>query len=430
MMKRLHRRMKTQVIFVVGVFVWTLGVTPASAQWLQFGGPNRNFIVETTGLADKWPDDGPKKLWHRELGDGYSSIIVDNNTLYTMYRESSTSEKEFTIALDARTGKTLWQHQTTAPLPEATEYATGPNSTPLVLGDYVYSVRTNQVLHCFKKDSGSVVWKRAFAEDFGSQLFTYGYGSSPLAYQGNIILPVGGRRSAGTTLIAYDAASGKVAWKSETIPHAENERDEYAAPIVIRFGGRDHLVHVSNEKILGFNPASGRLLWHHPHVTSGRTLSTPAWNGKDTIFCSTAYDSGSRVIRLNRKQDQAVPQELWFHKKMSLWYGNALILGDMVVGSSGSSGPAFLMGADLETGKILWQERGFKRAYMLYADGKLILLGEDGELGLATATRAGVTILSRASVAQLRAWTPPTLVGTTVYVRDRKHIMAIDIGRH
>lgn len=409
--------------------VVSLAVTPLWAQWPQFGGPNRNFVVEPKGLADKWPDDGPTKLWHRELGDGYSSIVVDSGNLYTMYRKDSTDEHEYTIALDARTGKTIWEHQTASPLPVAKQYATGPNSTPLCLGDHVYSIGTNLVLHCFDKKTGDVVWQRNLTDDFGSLLFSYGYGSSPLAYKGKLILSVGGRDSEGTRLVGYDAASGKLAWKTKTIPRSENTRCEYSAPLVINFGGQDQIVYLSNEKVIGLSPDDERVLWDHPHPSHvGRSLSTPVWNGKDTLFCSTAYDSGSRVIRLSRKEDRTVPQELWFHRRMRLMYGNAIIMKNMVFGSSGDTGPTFLMGTDLETGKILWQQRGFKRASSLYADGKLIILDEDGKLALAKATSEGLSVLSECQVTESRSWTPPSLVGSTLYVRDRKHIMALDLG--
>ena len=402
---------------------------PAQAQWPQFGGPNRNFVVETKGLSDKWPDAGPRRLWRRELGDGYSSIVVDNGNLYTMYRKASTDEHEYTIALDARTGKTIWEHETAAPLPVAKQYATGPNSTPLCIGDRVYSIGTNMVLHCFDKKTGNVIWRRSLVDDFGSLLFTYGYGSSPLAYKGKLILSVGGRDSEGTRLVAYDVASGELAWRTETIPRTKNTRCEYSAPLLINFGGEDQIVYVSNEKIIGLSPDDGRLLWDHPHPTEvGRSLSTPVWDGKDAVFCSTAYDSGSRVIRLSRKENRTVPEEIWYHRRMRLMHGNAIIIGGMVFGSSGDTGPTLLMGTDLETGGTLWRERGFKRASILYADGKLIILDEDGHLALGKATREALTILSKTKVAETRAWTPPTLVGKTLYLRDQKHIMALYLG--
>jgi hypothetical protein len=64
----------------------------------------------------------------------------------------------------------------------------------------------------------------------------------------------------------------------------------------------------------------------------------------------------------------------------------------------------------------------------LYADGKLVVLDEDGTLGLATVSPQGLKVLARANVLTHLAWTPPTLVGTALYVRDRQTISAFDLG--
>ena len=97
-------------------------------------------------------------------------------------------------------------------------------------------------------------------------------------------------------------------------------------------------------------------------------------------------------------------------------------------GSSGDFGPAFITAIDVNTGKIAWQDRAFARAQLLYADGKLVILDEDGNLGLATATSEGLHVLAKAPILENRAWTPPTLVGTKLYARDRKNIAAFDLG--
>jgi len=34
--------------------------------WTVWGGPNRDFIVNASGLADSWPAGGPKRLWSRK----------------------------------------------------------------------------------------------------------------------------------------------------------------------------------------------------------------------------------------------------------------------------------------------------------------------------------------------------------------------------
>src|SRR5260370_29298316 len=56
----------------------------AGIPWNQWGGPNRNFQTDATGLKDQWPAGGPKVVWRRPLGEGYSSAAGENNVLSTM----------------------------------------------------------------------------------------------------------------------------------------------------------------------------------------------------------------------------------------------------------------------------------------------------------------------------------------------------------
>ena len=83
-----------------------------SADWMQWGGPHRNFKSDAKGLAAAWPASGPRRLWSRELGDGYSSIVVDDGKLFTMYRKG---EQDVVVALEAATGKTVWEYIYDAP---------------------------------------------------------------------------------------------------------------------------------------------------------------------------------------------------------------------------------------------------------------------------------------------------------------------------
>src|SRR5687767_1046465 len=36
-----------------------------SKDWLQWGGPRRDFVTTSTGLPSLWPANGPRKLWSR-----------------------------------------------------------------------------------------------------------------------------------------------------------------------------------------------------------------------------------------------------------------------------------------------------------------------------------------------------------------------------
>jgi outer membrane protein assembly factor BamB len=119
--------------------------------------------------------------------------------------------------------------------------------------------------------------------------------------------------------------------------------------------------------------------------------------------------------------------ELWFNNRMRIHHSTAIRIGEYVYGSSGDFGPAFFAGINVKTGEIAFQDRSFPKTNFVYADGKLIIVDEDGQLALATVSPAGLKVLSRFSLLRHLAWTVPTLVGTRLYVRDREMIAALDL---
>lgn len=82
---------------------------------------------------------------------------------------------------------------------------------------------------------------------------------------------------------------------------------------------------------------------------------------------------------------------------------------------------------NVKTGEIVWQDRTFPKTSFVYADGKLILLDEDGNLALVKMSPQGMKIIAKASVLAHTSWTPPTLTGANLYQRDRKMIVALDL---
>src|SRR5918993_5719942 len=178
-----------------------------SAQsWTQWGGPTRNFIVNTSGLAEKWPETGPPVIWSRPLGTGHSAILVDDGRLFTMYRAGNGRAKqgpwdaeESVIAMDAATGKTIWEHKYPSRR-EDFSFGAGPHSTPLIVGDRLFTIGTNQQLFAFDKRSGKIIWSHDLIKEFNSPELLIrpvgktGYGCSPIAFRDTIICSAGGPR--------------------------------------------------------------------------------------------------------------------------------------------------------------------------------------------------------------------------------------------
>ena len=131
-----------------------------TGSWRQWGGPTRNFMVPATGLADQWPAAGPPMLWSRPLGPGHSAILVDEGRLYTMYRAGNGRAKqgpweaeETVVAMDAASGKTLWEHKYPSRR-EDFSFGAGPHSTPLIVGDRLFTIGTNKQMFAFDKKIG------------------------------------------------------------------------------------------------------------------------------------------------------------------------------------------------------------------------------------------------------------------------------------
>lgn len=409
--------------------------------WRQWGGPNRNFIVNSIGLAEKWPENGPPLIWSRPLGTGHSAILADEGRLYTMYRagngrarQGPWDAEETVIAMDAASGKTLWEHKYPSRR-EDFSFGAGPHSTPIIVGDRLFTIGTNKQMFAFDKKSGKVLWSRDFIKDFNSHellirpVVKTGYGCSPIAYRDTVICSVGGP---GQSVMAFRQSDGAVVWKSGDFLTSE------APPIMINVGGRDQLVVFGGGTVNGMDPATGKILWSHVH-DPGNDLncSTPLFGPDNILFVSSAYRAGSRAIQLKPDRDVTYAEELWFTNRVRFMFLNAIRVGDFVYGTTGDFGPAFLTALNIKTGQPAWQHRGFGRASMLYADdpsagsgqGKAIIMDEDGELALARLAPEGVTILAEAKkVFDTTSWTVPTLVGRTLYARDREKIVALDLG--
>lgn len=405
----------TGVMLLLSLDAGTLAQSPG---WPQFGGPQRNFMVDAKGLASTWPASGPKRLWSRDLGEGHSSIVADGGRLYTMY---SKGDQEFVIALDETSGKTVWEKSNTAQTRGlALENGAGPHSTPLVAGELLFTVGVIGKLQAFDKKAGNVVWSHDLWKELGGKLMDRGYSCSPLGWKNTVIVTVGGP---GQALMAFDQKTGAVVWKKQDFDISPS------SPIVVNVDGQDQLVIALADHIVGMNPDNGELLWSHPHKCNwGLNISLPVWGSGNILFVSSAYSGGSRALQLNQRDGKTTVKELWASQRMRVHHGSMIRIGDLVFGSSGDFGPAPMTAVDVRTGATVWQDRTFPKANFVYADGKVILLDEDGVLALVALSPQGMKVISKTNLLTNLAWTPPTVSGTRLFVRDRKTIVALELS--
>jgi outer membrane protein assembly factor BamB len=391
----------------------------APPQWTQWGGPHRNFQTEAVGLKDAWPAGGPRVVWKRTLGEGYSSTAVEDGVVYTMYGKP---RQEIVIAANAETGQTLWEFASPVSFDsDAPEMGNGPYATPLIVGDRIFTAGVAGRLQCLEKKTGKLLWTQQLWASHGGSRLMYGYASSPIAFRSTVIVPVGGP---GKAVMAFEQADGKVAWSRNDFGNV------YSSPVLIDVSGLEQLAVLMDGSMIGLNPHNGDLQWQVPFKADySIAVSTPLWGPDNLLFVSSEYGGGAKVVELKRNGQQTTATELWSSNRLRLHHGNAMRVGDAIYFSSGGKGSqAILSAVDARSGKIHWQERSIEKATFVWADQKLITLDQDGNLMIAHPSTEAFKISAKAPLLSSLSWTPPVLVGTRLYIRDRRNMMAVDLG--
>jgi outer membrane protein assembly factor BamB len=389
--------------------------------WRVWGGAQRDFLTTSVGLFKAGGEklaNPPKKLWERPLGDGYSAIAIEGNRLYTAYRREAS---DVVAALDASTGNPIWEFAYPAPFKNNFSEGAGPGpyAMPQIIGDRVVTASGIGQIHSLNKDDGKLVWALDLYRNFGGTRLGFGYSSHALPYKDSLILAAGGSSHG---VLKVRQSDGSVVWSKHKLENA------HSSPLLISVDGQPQVVLLLAQEVIGFDPEGGDILWRHPHATqNGLAISTPVWAEGNLLFISTAYSGGARALKLTRAGDKTEVQELWHNPRVQSHFGSVIRQGGYVYLSSGQSA-GVLTAVELQTGRIAWQVRDFVKAQLVYGDGRLIVLDEDGNLGVGLASPEGFQVQAQWPLLSRTAWSPPTLVGNRLYVRDRKVLMALEFG--
>ena len=384
----------------------------------EYGAPAVEFQADEAAFAASWPGGGPPRLWTRELGPGYSGIVAGADRVYTMFRNDL---DEVVVGLDARTGETVWEYRYEAPPARGhdSDYGDGPNARPLLADGRLYSIGVAGILHCLDADTGEKLWSRDLWGDLGGNVLELGYSSSPIVYEDVVIVLVGTKDH---SIVALDPESGSVVWSNLSFENS------YSTPRIINIHGEDQLVACMAREVIGVDLHGGALLWRYPIVNQWeQNIARPMLIDDDLLFIST-LEAGSRGLKLVPGAAFDV-QEVWSTRRMQLFYTDAVLIGDLIYGSSGYSAAPLMTAIRAETGELAWRVRGFSVASLIGVRNRLVILDEEGKLALATPTPDGLTVHAEAQVSTHPSRTAPTLSGTILYVRDFRNITALDLGK-
>ena len=381
-----------------------------TGDWPQWRGPNRDGMSRAARLEKTWPASGPKEVWRRSIGEGFSGIAIANSRVYTMY---STESSEFVVSLDADDGHEVWKSRTGSRYTQT--YGNGPRSTPTVDGDRVYALGAHGELLALEADSGRTIWQRNLRTELGCKLPAFAFTSSPLVEGNTVLVEAGGADDGG--LMAFDKTIGEVVWGTGSDPVG------YSSPIAVKAHGLRQIVFFTSRAVVSVSP-NGQQYWRHEwHTEYGQHPATPVFIAPDRVFVSSGYGNGGAVLQIAAADTGLTINEVWFSKKMKNHIGTSVYHQGAIYGFDES----ILKCMDAETGSERWKARGYGKGTLILADGHLIVLGEEGKLAIVEATPDSHVQIASAQVLSARCWTAPSLAAGRLYLRNMEEIVCLDL---
>jgi outer membrane protein assembly factor BamB len=396
----------------VGALVATLviaSVHVAAHDWPQFLGPTRDGVYTGPPLATTWPAGGPRKVWQRQVGQGFSGPVVAGNRLILFHRVGNEERVE---ALDARTGATQWTHAYPTAYRDDFGFDEGPRAVPVVANSRVYTFGAEGRLTALDLATGRLAWTDD-TRRFGVAKGFFGAAGSPLVEDGRVMANIGGTRGGKPAgIVAFKAETGEVLWT------ATNHDASYSSPVAATFDGQRAAVFLTRQGLVGLNPASGSILfermWRSRSVSSVNAAS-PLVIG-NLIFVSATYETGAAVFRVQGNQ----LTQLWASDEaLSNHYATSVYRDGYLYGFHGRQEftPSF-RAVDLKTGAVKWSVDGFHAGTVTLAGDRLLIVRETGELMMAPASPEAFRPMAQARILPPTLRSYPALADGFLYLRN------------
>ncbi len=381
---------------------------PDNSPWPGFRGPGRDSVVRGSRIRTDWNVSAPVELWRRPVGPGWSSFAVGDGVFYT---QEQRGESEVVSCYNAVTGEPVWTHRDAARFWESNAGA-GPRGTPALHGGRVYALGATGILNALDARTGSVVWKTNAAADTGAKTPGWGFAGSPRVVGDLLVAAVSGR------LAAYELETGKRRWLGP-----EGGGVTYSSPHARTLAGVPQILLIGGRGVSSVSPTDGVLLWKHD--LPGNAILQPAVT-PDGDLLLTAGDSGgatgTRRIRVRREGSRWTTGEVWATTGLKPYYNDLVIHAGYAYGFDGS----ILACIDLQDGTRKWKGGRYGHGQMLLLRDQdlLLVLSEEGELALVSATPGQFTEVARIKAIEGKTWNHPVIVGDLLLVRNGEEMVA------
>lgn len=388
--------------------------------WPCFRGPDYDGISkETVGLLEEFGEGGPKKLWQIQLGEGYAGAAIWQGKVYIIdYNMTKQADSIRCLSLDD--GREIWRYS----YPVKIKRNHGMSRTvPAVADGFVVTMGPKCHVSCLNARTGQLIWAMDLVNEYGTQEPLWYAGQCPRIENGRVIIAPGGK----ALMIAVECATGKVVWQTENPDHWQMT---HSSILPMNFADKRMYVYCTSGGVAGVDAENGQVLWKTDQWKLKTNVPTPVDCGEGKIFFSAGYNKGCMMLKLEQQDQHIIPKILFTLKadvfgadqQTPIFYEGYLY---------GVSADKKLTCLDRD-GKILWKSDDANKyglgSYMI-ADGKIIILNDDGILSLIRAKSDVFAMLGQARVLDgHECWGPPALAAGRLIVRDLTMMVCLDIS--
>ena len=323
------------------LFVFLAATMVADGQdWTQWRGPARDGSVVSKYAPATWPES-LKQTWRVEIGEGYSSPVVANGKVFVHGRRDP---EEIVAGINLADGKVLWQQKYQAEFKKnqyAVEMAKGPNATPLVAGNRLFTLGVTGILNAWDTATGKQLWTRDFSKSIDTSKLFCGTAASPLIVNGRLVVQIGSDIHGGQVL-ALNPATGATEWEWRGLGPG------YASPVAIELGGSQQIVAMTEGSIVALDGKTGKELWTVPFPDEWHeNITTPLWTGTHLVVSGTRQ--GTHAYALTQTGGKWQATESWKNPDIAM-YMSSPVFGDGLIYGHSSKRKGQFFAIDAKTG--------------------------------------------------------------------------------
>jgi outer membrane protein assembly factor BamB len=384
----------------------------ASLDWPGFRGRDRDGIVRGAHIVTDWSASPPKELWRRPIGPGWSSFAVHGDVFYT---QEQRGEEEIVAAYRVSTGEPVWKHRDAARFWESNGGA-GPRGTPTLRDGRVYTFGATGIVNVLDEATGRVIWSRNAGTDSNTKVPDWGFSASPLLIDDLVIVAAAGK------LVAYDAASGEPRWVGP------DGGPGYSSPHILTIQGVPQILLLDAKGATSVSPSTGTPLWTVTVTSSGMAapIVQPAMTADGDVLISAGDISGVHRFALTNGPGGWSATSRWSTNGLKPYFNDFVVHEGHAYGFDGS----LLACIDVADGTRKWKggRYGNGQLVLLPEQNLLLVVTEEGELALVSATTDKFTELGRVPAITGKTWNHPVLAGDTLLVRNGEEMAAFRLA--